>query len=845
MSGKIIKPFNLLDKKDESEGTINNFTSTVKNLNLKPIVESDYEDDKLNYIKLDNKDDESNKDSNYIKRVKTIRSRLNQLKREKESNNLSDNKSSNIKIKSSSNSSHFSSLSISESENEKIKSKKDINNNINIQNEVKQKRNKKIHIIIDSIESIYSKQTKKSFKLTFQFYLLISISLFASIYHYLFLLITTNNQERNYCFDNNLNQFTSCAKEQVCKDFDKRINILIYNDSYNFNNDFFKETHFINTVYKNLSVRYIESLINKKILLKKQIEIYENDRLNLAILLTFKERWKFYLNYYNICHSSGFQMIMILCYSFGGGLGSIIIGFLADIFGRRKMIILLLSLISFFSFGLFLFCYLFDKRKIYYQNYFDKNFQIEAHYYHTLKVIYYQNRIRIDFLYNFFFVLLLFFFIGFCIFPLQNISLSLLMENCFNENLVKSNFRFCKFCMNGIAPFLAYLFLPIINKLTNTFMLITFIFIIILIFSIFFLDESMRHLFEYCEWRELSKIATSVLLNFEEKDYCSEEDLFIQEQFEENHLQRKKSSDSNDNNYINNNLASSPKSPNNKRNSLLITIKNRINELNKSIRRNSEVIIKKKEIYKFPYLIITCLYSNRIIQNFGFILFQSLILVYLMHNLLERELYSLSFFNTESLYIGKGHSNIIINNNYFILMIIIFISNIIYNCLFIFTSFKIISFVSLFIITILSVIYYSLTMGTQKTPLNLSEYNFSMYINYQEEIIKINQNYLIFFMYFFMNGIELLISLIILKYSRTLYRCTFLGIHSLIKIITFATGKAIRAEMEHIMLFAGVMNLLGIFTNIFMNDIKEQSIINDIKKKVHKVGDKHEENNDI
>ena len=267
MSGKIIKPFNLLDKKDESEGTINNFTSTVKNLNLKPIVESDYEDDKLNYIKLDNKDDESNKDSNYIKRVKTIRSRLNQLRREKESNNLSDNKSSNIKIKSSS-SSHFSSLSISETE--KIKSKKEVNNNIQI--EVKQKKSKKIHIIIDSIESIYSKQTKKSFKLTFQFYLLINISLFASIYHYLFLLITTNNQERNYCFDNNLNQFTSCAKEQVCKDFDKRINILIYNDSYNFNNDFFKETHFINTVYKNLSVRYIESLINKKILLKKQIE---------------------------------------------------------------------------------------------------------------------------------------------------------------------------------------------------------------------------------------------------------------------------------------------------------------------------------------------------------------------------------------------------------------------------------------------------------------------------------------------------------------------------------------------------------------------------------------------
>ena len=202
--------------------------------------------------------------------------------------------------------------------------------------------------------------------------------------------------------------------------------------------------------------------------------------------------------------------------------------------------------------------------------------------------------------------------------------------------------------MNGFAPLLGYLILPIINELKLTFLLLTIIFVLLLIFSIFFLDESMRHLFEYCEWRELSKIATSVLLNFEEKDYCNEHDLFIQEQFEE--FQRMKTSHSNF--YMNNNnILSSPKSPNNnkKRNSLLVKIKNRINELNKSIRRNSEVIIKKKEIYKYPFLIITCLYSNRIFQNYGFILYQSLILVYLMHNLLERELYSLSFFNIENL----------------------------------------------------------------------------------------------------------------------------------------------------------------------------------------------------
>ena len=85
-----------------------------------------------------------------------------------------------------------------------------------------------------------------------------------------------------------------------------------------------------------------------------------------------------------------------------------------------------------------------------------------------------------------------------------------------------------------------------------------------------------------------------------------------------------------------------------------------------------------------------------------------------------------------------------------------------------------------------------------------------------------------------MNGITFLMQLVILKYTRTLYRGTLMGLFDGAKALTFLLSTLIKEEMEYSMLFTGIMNLIGIFTIFFLDELKEQPyIINDMKKKYY------------
>ena len=106
-----------------------------------------------------------------------------------------------------------------------------------------------------------------------------------------------------------------------------------------------------------------------------------------------------------------------------------------------------------------------------------------------------------------------------------------------------------------------------------------------------------------------------------------------------------------------------------------------------------------------------------------------------------------------------------------------------------------------------------------------------MILQFQEESSNNKNVALIFLCHFFMNGITFLMSLVILKYTTTLYRGTLMGLMDGVKALTFLLSSLIKEEMEYSMLFTGVMNLIGIFTIFFLDDLKEQpNIINDLKK---------------
>ena len=149
--------------------------------------------------------------------------------------------------------------------------------------------------------------------------------------------------------------------------------------------------------------------------------------------------------------------------------------------------------------------------------------------------------------------------------------------------------------------------------------------------------------------------------------------------------------------------------------------------------------------------------------------------------------------------------------------------------------FKTIIIVSLIYIEIALLIYHLLTSKEKDTPLDLNEFNFSMLEIYYRE--KISKYYIIilFTIYFFLNGVNFYVYLLILKISKTIYRCTYFSIHSISLIIAFVMSEYIHYQMRHYFLFLGVLNILVLLTFAFLSEFKEfLYVINDLKIDIHR-----------
>ena len=328
----------------------------------------------------------------------------------------------------------------------------------------------------------------------------------------------------------------------------------------------------------------------------------------------------------------------------------------------------------------------------------------------------------------------------------------------------------------------------------------------------------MRHLFEYCDWRGLSYAVKRLLNDLDDKDYRNEHFLKLQENTEEKYIYK----------MFNGKRDSFSKQ---KKINFYSDLKHKTQILKTNISRNIDIIIRKKEIMKYPYLIFICLISNPKLQNSKITLMQTLILVFLVDNLLRSECLTLSFLGKKELFFGKNYDNYIINSNFFIYSLTLLASNNLYYCLFRIISFKGVILVSLILISFFSILYHILTYISDPSSIDLNRYNYGMLLQYQEESSNNKNVTLIFLSHFFMNGITFLMSLVILKYTNTLYRGTIMGIMDGVKVLTFLLSSLIKEEMEYSMLFTGVMNLIGIFTIFFLDDLKEQpNIINDMKK---------------
>ncbi len=137
---------------------------------------------------------------------------------------------------------------------------------------------------------------------------------------------------------------------------------------------------------------------------------------------------------------------------------------------------------------------------------------------------------------------------------------------------------------------------------------------------------------------------------------------------------------------------------------------------------------------------------------------------------------------------------------------------------------------SLLIIIFLTIIYHNENIKEKDLLMNINVYNFYMLTYYLRDTRTNLLLFIIFLIYFALNGVLFYIYLIMLKISKTIYRCTFFSIHSIAIIVSMIISENIYYNMEDYFLFLSSLVLLSLITYNFLSEFKELlHIMNDLK----------------
>ena len=701
--------------------------------------------------------------------------------------------------------------------------------------------------IVDNIDNIFSKLNEPKVKLIFQEMLLYTIVFMVTVYHWIFLFISRSKIERNYCFGR-LYQFDSCSTNQICSEYKDKLNLILYNDTFEINNSsmnshelFVEENKLINIYYKPFFLRYSHQLSTNKLFSKIQMHSNSNDKTNFVIILTTREKWNLFYRNFSLCEYDNYYIIFVIMIALGGIVGSIFFGYVSDLYGRRSVIRVTLFIITFTNIVLAVLSKSLDYYyyKIY-EEYNEKNEISGADFSFPIIIsqLYAQERIREQFRKAFNLFALDIFILSAGLWPLLKSCMALLIENATGELKVLIGFRRYNFAFGGLPPLFASLIFVNINDFTLSFIILSVLNLFLFIFSVFFLEESARYYYEYCDWPALTEVVLNTYKNNIE-DFRTLSDEELREFRKEENLKNFNNSARKNNLFIKN------ENINNSfyiiKNTYYNELREKNNTLMRNIKRDTDFIIKLDDVKSNPLIIAICLISNRSLITSKYLILIVLILLYILMNLIQKELVDSPYFSTKDFYFGFDN-NFILNSTFTYLLIINLASNYFFYMFYRINCFKTIIFGSLIYISMALLLYHILTLNGEDTPIDLNQYNFSMLSIYQKDKISKNLLFLLFTIYFFLNGVNFYVYLLILKISKTIYRCTYFSIHSISLICAFVISESVHGQMSHHFLFLCVLDLLCLMTFSFLSEFKELLyVINDLKIDIFRASKNREE----
>ena len=251
--------------------------------------------------------------------------------------------------------------------------------------------------------------------------------------------------------------------------------------------------------------------------------------------------------------------------------------------------------------------------------------------------------------------------------------------------------------------------------------------------------------------------------------------------------------------------------------------------LTRNLKRDTDFIIKLNDVKSNPFLILISLNSNHSLRKSKILIFIILIILYIVMDLFRKELLEPPFLTIKDFYIDS-YCNNIINSIFFSYLVINILSNYFFYFFFRIDCFKTIIIYALMFICINLIVYHYFIIKEGDPLMNLNQYNFYMMTYYYRDMRNTLLLIIIYSIYFALNGVVFYIYLLILKISKTIYRCTFFSIHSLSLIISMAISETIYFNMENYFLFLASLIFLCLLTFSFLNDFKDiYYFMNDLK----------------
>ena len=683
---------------------------------------------------------------------------------------------------------------------------------------------------------------------------------FTNLIACLFLLLIFNNcilwifcymasvqKNETYCYNHHLREFEICSKYDFCPSSGIHDFLYINDDSIS-NIDMKKELDNINNKFLNFYNYESEifSIINKKFI-KNENTL---SKYSITIFLTKNEKYLFNNTFRVGCESYLLGMLIIIAIS--SIIGTFIFGLLADIFGRKNILICTIIIELIGGFSLFIetfYIQKYDSEVIFKNkfnneliNFFSLNFNetISFNNDYISNYVYIKNEIlktkTINDNFQSFNILIFFsvFFIFFSNSSVKIISLSYMLENALTEE--KTMLYYLLFSLSQpISILLSTIMIIYLNSFEYPILICSIIiFIIGILITIFFFD-SQRFNFEYCYYTKITEfveyiLGKEVLLKYykvKDEEMKNNIESILNERENKNVFGILYSSDDyRVQSELNNEKV-------NQNTSILDAFKytkfqfySKLYSNNIIKQYKSNNLIERFIIYKEPSYIFKFIFKERHIKRKLNIILAFIINLSLVINLPLQRITNNNLFQREKLITGNVFISYLFLCIILVLIILFPFVHYLTKCFGIY----VILFPFLILIIIGTFIFELICLSISHD--GIIDLTISNELN-NDQLIEERNKYLlpeVYIIVISLTCLDYIFYFVLIRLSKTIYRCSILAIGQIIYNLSFIIGIGIEKNIRGCYYYAGIFSLITLINSFFINYSEDSLNITDIRE---------------